>query len=257
MAAEKSSENSNDKSKGAGDSKNAGALDKGAFFSDLLSSLKKNKVLVAIIIALTIFGGLLEDVLTGDIMRLDTYAYQLFVVTLRSDALTPLMEGFSSLGSPIVVIVMAAILAAFAPGRRPGYCVAINVVCALALNQLLKNLIQRPRPDGFRLVAETGYSFPSGHSMISMAFFGLIVWMIWHYEHDRVQRYGWSIFFSIIILCIGVSRIYLGVHYASDVLAGFCVSFLWLVFYTRVVVPPLMRMPEPIKAQDSPRFNDR
>lgn len=211
-----------------------------AILSGILRSIRENKLVIVLVIVALVFVGLLEDVLTGEIMRLDTIAYQLFVVTLRSDLLTPLMEGFSSLGSPVVVLVMAAIQAAFIPGRRPTRCVAINLVCALLLNVLLKSIIQRPRPEGFRLVAETGYSFPSGHSMVSMAFFGLIVWMVWHYERDHIMRYVWSIFFSLIILCIGVSRIYLGVHYASDVVAGFCVSFLWLIFYTRVIAPPLM-----------------
>ena len=100
----------------------------------------------------------------------------------------------------------------------------------LVLNVVLKQIVQRPRPDGFRLIAETGYSFPSGHSMVSMAFFGLLVWMIWVYEKDRLMRNVWCVLMGLVIVMVGVSRIYLGVHYASDVLAGFCVSLVWLGF---------------------------
>ena len=128
-------------------------------------------------------------------------------------------------------------IAAFAPGRRPGACCALNLVLVVALNQTLKFLIQRPRPEGFALAAETGFSFPSGHSMAAMAFFGLLVWIVWHYKRDRAMRWMCAGAFSLIIVLIGLSRIYLGVHYASDVIGGFCVSLAWLALYTHLVAP--------------------
>ena len=150
------------------------------------------------------------------------------------------MKGFTGLLDIPVLLVMTLIVTAFAPGKAPGRCVAANLIGALALNVVLKQIVQRPRPDGFRLIAESGYSFPSGHSMVSMAFFGLLVWMVWTYEKDKTMRLVWCTLFSLVIVMVGVSRIYLGVHYASDVLAGFCVSLLWLVFYTKVVAPAFM-----------------
>lgn len=154
------------------------------------------------------------------------------------------MKSFTGLLDIPVLLVMTLIVTAFAPGKAPGRCVAANLIGSLVLNVVLKQIIQRPRPDGFRLIAETGYSFPSGHSMISMAFFGLLVWMVWTYEKDRRFRLIWCALFSLIIVMVGVSRIYLGVHYASDVLAGFCVSLIWLAFYTKVVAPAFMAQGE-------------
>ena len=106
-----------------------------------------------------------------------------------------------------------------------------------ALNQALKFVIQRPRPDGFQLAVEHGFSFPSGHSMVAMAFFGLLAWMVWRYEPDRATRIGCVVAFGAIVVLVGISRIYLGVHYASDVIAGFCVSLAWLAIYTHVAAP--------------------
>ena len=203
----------------------------------VLSYARENVRTIVVLLAALVFVWLLSEVAEGEIMKLDTLAYRFFVVTLRSDVMTPIMEGFTSLSSVAVILVMALVVAAFAPGKAPGRCVCANVVGALVLNQVLKFIAQRPRPDGYRLAVESSYSFPSGHSMISMAFYGLLIWMIWKYERDDVMRHVWCCLFGLIIVMVGISRIYLGVHYASDVIAGFCVSLIWLVFFTKVIAP--------------------
>ena len=211
-----------------------------SFLSDVLSLLRRNLRMVVIVLAAVIFLWLLDEVAEGEILKLDTLAYRFFVEYLRSDAMTPIMEGFTSLSSVAVILVMALVVACFAPGRAPGRCVCANVIGALVINQVLKFIVQRPRPEGYRLAVETSYSFPSGHSMISMAFYGLLIWMVWKYERDNILRHVWCCLFAVIIVMVGLSRIYLGVHYASDVLAGFCVSLLWLAFFTRTIAPVFM-----------------
>ena len=202
--------------------------------------VRENLRLILAAVAACVFIWLLEEVGEGELTKLDASAYQLFVQGLRQPWLTPYMESISELAQPGVLLVMLLAVEAFAPGRRPGACAAVNLVCAVALNLLLKQLVQRPRPDGFRLIAETGYSFPSGHSMVAMAFYGLLAWMVWHYERDRFVRWFCVIGFGLVIVLIGISRIYLGVHYASDVIAGFCVSLIWLALYTKLVVPLML-----------------
>ena len=144
----------------------AGDLLRGA-----LSLARDNLRLIVLLVCAIVFLALLGEVLEGEILRLDAMAYELFVERLRSDALTPVVQGVTSLASVVVLAVMAAVIAALAPGKAPGWCVSVNLVCVVALNALLKAIVQRPRPEGFRLVAESGYSFPSGHSMVAMAFF--------------------------------------------------------------------------------------
>lgn len=203
----------------------------------LLGLVRANRVLVAAMCAAALFLLLMDEVMEPDAMRIDRWAYWLFVQNLRTDWLTPIMEGFSALASPVVLVVLLLVIAAFVPGRRPGWCCALNLVLVALLNVGLKTLVQRPRPEGFRLIEETGFSFPSGHSMVAMAFFGLIIWLVWRYEPDRRQRLLLSGAFSIVIIMIGISRIYLGVHYASDVIGGFAASLVWLCLYTRLAVP--------------------
>lgn len=206
----------------------------------LVGLARRNVRLVVACACLIVFVELLEDVLAGDLMRVDAWAYALIVENMRADWLTPVMEGFSALAAPLSLLAMLAIIAAFAPGRRPGATCALNLVLVVALNAALKVIVARPRPEGFRLIAESGFSFPSGHSMVAMAFFGLLIWLVWRYESDKTVRNACCAAFGLIIVMIGISRIYLGVHYASDVIGGFCVSLLWLAFYTRVIAPAML-----------------
>lgn len=189
------------------------------------------------LICAAVFLYLLDEVLAGQIMRIDALAYHVIVENLRRDWLTPTMEGFSALATPVVLVVITLTVASFAPGRRPGWCCGVNLVLVAGFNVIIKALVRRPRPDGFRLVAETGFSFPSGHSMAAMAFYGLIVWLIWRSAMDRKHRMELSAVFALVIVLIGASRIYLGVHYASDVIGGFCAALIWLAFYTRMIAP--------------------
>lgn len=202
--------------------------------------VRDNRRLVIIAVCLVLFIWLLQEVNEKEFNRIDRIAYWLVVQHLRFDWLTPIMESFSALATPVTLLVLLLAVAAFAPGRRPGWCCAVNLGLVVLLNQLLKFMIQRPRPDGFRLVDVSGYSFPSGHSMVSMAFFGLLAWFVWKYEKDKRMRNLLCLAFAGIICMVGLSRVYLGVHYATDVLAGFALSLIWLALYTRLAVPLFM-----------------
>ncbi|MDO4536622.1 MAG: phosphatase PAP2 family protein [Coriobacteriales bacterium] len=202
--------------------------------------LNKNKHLLISAVAFVVFLAVVQDVRQNDIFSLDESAFNLFVLTLRRPWLTSIMEGFSNLSSPVVIGGMLIMVAAFAPGRRPGACAALNLVCVVGINQMLKYIVQRPRPEGFRLISEVGYSFPSGHSMVSMAFYGLCAWMVWNYERDRMVRWLCCVAYAFMVVGVGMSRVYLGVHYASDVIAGFCISIIWTVIYIKVVCPLFM-----------------
>ena len=203
----------------------------------LRHNLFSHKRAVLFMVAVIMFLVVLQNMLAGDILRLDYYAYRIFVVRMRRAWLTPIMRSISELALPGVLLVMLLAVHAFAPGRRPGLCAAVNLVGVVALNQMCKFLVQRPRPEGFRLIAESGYSFPSGHSMVAMAFYGLLAWMAWHYERDPFVRRVSVAGFTLVVVLVGISRIYLGVHYASDVIAGFCLAAAWLAVYVTVVAP--------------------
>jgi len=95
---------------------------------------------------------------------------------------------------------------------------------------LLKNFFSRQRPLIPLLKPALGYSFPSGHSMMSFAFYGLLIYLTYNYIGNKILKTLIIIALFVIILLIGLSRIYLRVHYTSDVIAGFSIGIIWLIF---------------------------
>lgn len=191
-------------------------------------------LLVLAVPCLGVFAYLLVVVLKGKPMRIDRLCHSLFVEKLRSPALTVVMKAVSNLAS--VPFIVGALVAAFvwAPCRLWVVCAAANVGTISAIDQLLKVLVRRRRPQGFRLVEAPGLSFPSGHSMAAMAFYGYGIWL----TQSAAGGFSFGLLITVVLACaifaIGVSRIYLGVHYASDVLGGFCLASAWLVLFVRL-----------------------
>jgi membrane-associated phospholipid phosphatase len=110
------------------------------------------------------------------------------------------------------------------------YSIKVPVVAlgGLSLMFLLKFLFNRPRPLIPLLKEAAGLSFPSGHALMSFSFYGLLIYLVWQYVKIVWLRNTLTVLLLILILLIGFSRIYLRVHYASDVLAGFCMGAIWL-----------------------------
>lgn len=179
--------------------------------------------------------AIVEDVFENEIMQIDVLAYDLFVSTLRNDLLTIFMIFITNLGSPIVLIAICILFLIIIKNKKMAASISLNLILITLLNILLKNIVQRPRPIDYRLIEEVGYSFPSGHSMISMAFYGFIIFLIFRYGKNK-NKVFWEVLLGIIIFLIGISRIYLGVHYASDVVAGFLIAIFYLFVYITVIL---------------------
>ncbi|MCA1717920.1 MAG: phosphatase PAP2 family protein [Actinobacteria bacterium] len=181
---------------------------------------------------LWLFGGLAEDLVTNDpLVRFD----QAVANTLH-DLATPSFTAFflvvTALGSVETLTLLGLLVAAFFAWRRRwidlGSWVAA-VAGAAVLNQLLKEVFARPRPYFEQpLVLETSYSFPSGHSMDSLVLYGMLAYFC--VLALRTWRGRTAVVFGValLVLLIGFSRMYLGVHYFSDVAAGFAAGGVWL-----------------------------
>ncbi len=197
--------------------------------------IKKYIKWVILFICLIGFLALAEDVFNKEIMKGDIIGYNLISTFLISDFVTPVAKFITNLGGAIFLVALTVILILFIKNKKVGISILSNLVIITILNQLLKKILQRPRPVGYRIVEETGYSFPSGHSMISMAFYGYLIYLIYKNVENKYLKWTLIVLLSILIVSIGISRIYLGVHYTSDVLGGFCIAISYLVIYISVV----------------------
>ena len=196
--------------------------------------IEKNYKWIIAFLCLIIVIMLLEDIFENEQLTLDMVVYRLVILNLRSEPVTAIMKVITNLSSAYVLIAITIGILLFVKNKKVGLCVASNLVITTLLNQLLKYIIQRPRPDGYRLIAESGYSFPSGHSMVSMAFYGLIIYLIWKMVKNKKIKYISCGILGLLIPMIGFSRIYLGVHYASDVIGGFAISIVYLLLFTNI-----------------------
>ena len=196
---------------------------------------KKNFKWLVLFIALIGFLALAEDVFNKEIMNGDIIGYKIISTFLISDFATPIAKFITNFGGAIFLITLTVILVILIKNKKIGLSIFSNLVIITVLNQLLKRILQRPRPTEFRIIEETGYSFPSGHSMVSIAFYGYLIYLIYKYVENRYVKWISIVFLSILICSIGVSRIYLGVHYTSDVLGGFLVSISYLILFISTV----------------------
>ena len=175
--------------------------------------------------------GILEDVLEDEILTLDIYGYNLISKYLISDFFTPIAKIITQLGGAIFLIILSLALIISLKNKKVSILILLNLIISTTLNQVLKFIIQRPRPTEFRIIDEKGYSFPSGHSMVSAAFYGFLIYLIYKNIKNKYLKWGLITLLSCIVLLIGTSRIYLGVHYTSDVIAGFLISISYLIIF--------------------------
>ena len=181
---------------------------------------------ICIIIFVVIARLLLMDKVSG----FDNKVYKI-VTSIKCDPVTSFFKFITMFCSMWFVMLLTAIIMVFDKNKKRAFYIALNVVLCFLLNQVFKFIFTRERPVGINIITENGYSFPSGHSMIGVAFYGFLAYMFLHSHKSRKKRLLIICFFIVLAILIGISRIYLGVHYASDVLAGFALSLAYLILY--------------------------
>jgi membrane-associated phospholipid phosphatase len=181
---------------------------------------------------LIFFGWLTDEMSEGDMRGFDDAA-RLFVHQYSSPALTTVMQIASFLGSTLFLTIFGiGIFVAFwlLKRYRAAALFAITMLGASILLNTLKFVFRRARPEPFFETAlPASYSFPSGHSLLSFCFYGVLAAILTaRIERRSFQAIIWLCAFLLIAL-IGLSRVYLGVHYPSDVLAGYTAAFVWVI----------------------------
>ena len=193
--------------------------------------LKKHRKIILAAISLILFIIVAKTALIDGLVFYDKVAQDI-VNSVRCDALTIIMKLFTFACSVEVLLFICVVTFILGKDKKKSSLISINLIINFFLNTVAKYIVQRPRPDEMlRLIEEHGYSFPSGHSMVSMAFYGYIVYLIYKSDMSLKKKILGCGGLLFLILMIGISRIYLGVHYASDVLAGFLLSIAYLMLF--------------------------
>lgn len=194
----------------------------------------KNYKWIIFFLFFVIFLAIAEDVFEQEIFEFDSVVYK-FLVNNRNEVLNNFFKIITQFGSAIVLIIITILCVIFIRDKKYKILVPANLVTIAIINIVLKNFFLRPRPNELRLIEETGYSFPSGHAMASTAFYGLLIYIAHEKIENKILRNTICIMLGLLILLISISRIYVGVHYTSDVIAGTCFSIAYLILITRLI----------------------
>ncbi|MDQ3321968.1 MAG: phosphatase PAP2 family protein [Acidobacteriota bacterium] len=188
--------------------------------------------LTAAIAAIFLFGWLAQEVFEGATINFDETVRGAIHQT-ATPFLTGLMKIFSFLGSTAFLVALGLIVAAALYRLKHNRGLVLFLITTLGeavLLTALKLSFRRARPEPFFGYAlPSSYSFPSGHSLSSFCFYGILAWLITARTENRNLKILVWILTVLLVLLIGLSRIYLGVHYPSDVLAGYAAGLVWVV----------------------------
>ncbi|MEJ8758224.1 phosphatase PAP2 family protein [Pontibacter sp. H259] len=204
-----------------------------------------------------VFFYISSQIAQGDELGVDDAAFD-FAASIATPGFSNFIEFITFFASRQFLTPAALLLVAYFVFVRKHrwYSLKVPVVAlgSITLNVVLKYFFDRPRPL-LPLTEASGLSFPSGHTMVAASFYGLLIYLVWHNVKKLWLRYVLIAFLSVFVIIIGFSRIYLRVHYATDVLAGFAAGFMWVVIgiyilrrlerYSRKEITPVL-LDEPV-----------
>ena len=188
---------------------------------------------ILFIIALKGFVQLTDELAENDLVGVDGAVTEA-IISYRSDGLTDYFTVATDLGDRYAYLIITALLALFHLIKKRSWKFILQTTLVLVLaslsNIVLKRVFNRGRPSLEHLVEVNTLSYPSGHSMSAMAFYGFLIFLCLRYRMPTWIRFTLVTVLIILILSIGISRIYLGVHYPTDVAGGFIGGLIWVTF---------------------------
>ena len=183
------------------------------------------------ILLILVFIFILYLIIKYDSNIIDKKGYSL-ISNYINNTNTTIAKFFTFLGSTLFITILCVLTLFLKKYRIP---IISNTLITVGISQALKFIVRRSRPINIAIIEETGFSFPSGHSMVSAAFYGLIIYLIYKSNLKKHLKILLMLLFSLIILNIGLSRIYLGVHYTTDVFAGFILAVIHLILFIELI----------------------
>jgi undecaprenyl-diphosphatase len=195
--------------------------------SEMLFEKKTWMPYFALVVSIFLFALILFGVIRGDMFASIDGEINAFFASLATPFLTSLFTIITQVGSVAVMLVLAALVIIYLwrKKRTPEVLlVASSMTLGPGIGYLIKHVIERPRPE-LQLILEDGFSFPSGHALVATIFFSLLIYLFSREFTDTRSRGLFVCVNLLMIVLIGISRLYLGVHWFSDILGSFSLGF--------------------------------
>lgn len=194
--------------------------------------MKKNTFILLLSILTICFIIFVFLINSSYLTTFDNYVYN-FIYSFNSSYITSFYKIITFFGSTFFILLISIIIFVLYKKNRGGQNIVILLLITIITNNILKLIIRRPRPELINIVTENTYSFPSGHSMAIMSLVGVLLIELW--SRDIINKKGFKIVLSILLILLAIlvmiSRIYLGAHFASDILGSIIVSSIILIIY--------------------------
>lgn len=200
----------------------------------LINYTNQNKKNIILIISLLLFTIITYTIFNNNIIKLDNLTHS-YILNIRNNSLTNIMKIITNIASSITLITLTILLIIIFKNKKIPLYISLNLIFSFTSSQIAKLIFTRDRPLGINLIEVSGFSYPSGHSMVSTAYFGFITYLIYKYcKNKKIKIISIITLFTTIIL-VGFSRIYLGVHYLSDVIGGFLLAIIYLIIFIKII----------------------
>jgi len=196
-------------------------------------------IITVVIALIVVVGGInlfveLTETLKSDLLADYDQRITEFVISHRTPALTKYFIFVTHVGDiyGYAVVLGVFTVLSIVVYKRWKYAVQIVLVLALSAisNLILKRFVDRARPGIEHMVSVETLSYPSGHAMSAMAFYGFLMYLFYRFKISVFLKVPIIILLGMLILSIGISRIYLGVHFPSDIAGGYIAGFIWVIF---------------------------
>ena len=206
----------------------------------MINIIRNNKLSFLIVSICIFFVIILSGlVIIYDELLIDSMVYEFLMNNFSCEFIDQFMINITKLGDTKFVILFTGIIflgLLFSLKKFTLPVIFVGCVSGITfINQVLKFSVKRVRPDINRLIEIGGYSFPSGHSMVSVVLYGFISYLIFKFVKNKIIRNSLIFLSILIVLLIGISRIYIGVHFFSDVVVGFMLSVIFLVIVINIL----------------------
>lgn len=200
----------------------------------IVDFLKNSKIYFLVFVILGLVFFLISLFFNDYIVKVDEWFIEI-INSIENEKLTGVMKIITNFGGVLVFLVFLVIVFLLVPDKKIGLFMSINLLIAYIFSVIMKNIFRRERPLVMLIDRPFDFSFPSGHTMCSVAFYGFLIYVV-NRKVDNVNiRIVINIILVIIMILVPFSRLYLGVHFFTDVLAGLALGFVCLLCFINYV----------------------